>query len=108
MLNRFIEIGFKQSKPEIWVGAGWCIEYTYYPDYLVDNHFTLVTFSRESGITEKTEYRLYIHNNDNGKYISSIFQLSYDLEWNKNYLDSLFNETFKMELRDLKLNSIIQ
>jgi len=107
-IDRFLEIGFKQSEPEIWVGAGWGISYKYYPEYFTDRHYTLVTFSLESGITEKTEYRLYIHSNEDGKCINSIFQLSYDSVWNKNYLDNLFNQTFKSESRDLKLNLIIQ
>ena len=108
MLNRFLEIGFKQDEPERWVGAGWAIYYRYYPEYFTDRHYTLVTFSLESGITEKTEYRLYIHNNEDGKFIDSIFQSSYYGDWKKNYLDNLFNKTFKSESRDLKLNSIIQ
>jgi hypothetical protein len=27
-LNKFLEIGFKQSKPETWSGAGWGMEFT--------------------------------------------------------------------------------
>jgi hypothetical protein len=56
-LKRFLEIGFKQSKPETWSGAGWGREYTYYPNYLGDNHYTLVTFTHgsESGIRESTD-----------------------------------------------------
>jgi hypothetical protein len=115
-LNRFLEIGFKQSKPETWSGAGWCIEYTYYPNYLGDNHYTLVTFTRilprelfreEGGIRENTEYRLYIHVNKDGKYVDSKFQLSYDKYWNKKYLDKQFNVIFKLELRDGKLKELL-
>jgi hypothetical protein len=108
-LNKFLQIGFKQSKPETWSGAGWGMEFTYYPDYLGDNHYTLVTFThgKDAGIRENTEYRLYIHRNLDGKFIDSPFQLSYTTDWNKNYLDNKFNEIFKFELRDSKIIDIL-
>lgn len=108
-LNRFLEIGFEQSKPETWFGAGWGREYAYYPDYLGENHYTLVTFThgKEDGIKNTTEYRLYIHRNLDGKFVDSPFQLSYDRDWSKNYLDNKFNEIFKFELRDSKLKELL-
>ncbi len=108
-LNRFLEIGFEQSKPETWSGAGWGIEYAYYPNYLGENHYTLVTFTHgsESGIRENTEYRLYIHRNLDGKYVDSPFQLSYDRDCNKKYLDNQFNQIFNLELRDNKLKELL-
>jgi hypothetical protein len=96
-LNKFLEIGFNQSKPETWSGAGgWGREYTYHPNYLGDNHYTLVTFTHgeEAGIRENTEYRLYVHRDIDGMYVASKFQLSYDRDWNKNYLDNQFNQIF--------------
>ena len=91
------------------VRCGLSREYTYYPNYLGDNHYTLVTFTHgsESGIRENTEYRLYIHRNLDGKYVDSRFQLSYDRDWNKNYLDNKFKEIFKFELRDSKLKELL-
>lgn len=88
-LNKFLEIGFEQSKPEVWSGAGWFREYTYYPNYLGDNHYTLVTFTHgeEDG-----------HGNKVGKYVDSKFQLSYDKDW---------NDIFKLELRNEKLKELL-
>jgi hypothetical protein len=108
-LKRFLEIGFKQSKPETWSGAGWSREYTYYPNYLGDNHYTLVTFTHgsESDIRENTEYRLYIHRNLDGNYVKSPFQLSHDRDWNRKYLDNKFNQIFNLELRDSKLKELL-
>ena len=108
-LNKFLEIGFKQSKPEVWSGDGWGREYTYYPNYLDDNHYTLVTFTHgeEDGIRENTEYRLYIHANKDGKYVDSKFQLSYDRDWNKKHLDKQFNDIFKLELRNNRLKELL-
>jgi hypothetical protein len=108
-INRFLDIGFKQSKPETWTGTGWGMDFTYYPDYLDENHYTLVTFTHgsESGIRENTKYRLYIHRNSDGKYVDIKFDISYTTDWNKNYLDTKFNELFKFELRDSKLKELL-
>jgi hypothetical protein len=108
-INRFLDIGFKQSSPETWSGSGWSMEFKYYPDYLVDNHYTLVTFTygEESGIKENTKYRLYIHTNLDRKYVGFEFDISYDTDWNKNHLDNKLNELFKFELRDSKLKELL-
>ena len=108
-LKRFLEIGFKQSKPETWSGAGWGREYTYYPNYLGDNHYTLVTFTHgsETSIRKNTEYRFYIHRNLDGNYVKSPFQLSHDRDWNRKYLDNKFNQIFNLELRDSKLKELL-
>ena len=106
-LDRFLEIGFKQSKPELWTGAGWGREYIYSPNYFTDRHYTLVTFTygEEAGIRDNTEYRLYLHADFDGRFIDAKFQSSYDRS--KKYLDDKFDEIFKLELRNIKLNRLL-
>lgn len=108
-LDRFLEMGFKQAEPEHWTGSGWAMSYKYYPIYLIDKHYTLITFTygEEAGIRDNTEYRLYTHYNDKSGYVDCKFDLSYHKDWNKNYLDNKFKEIFKIELRNRKLNEIL-
>ncbi len=110
-IDKFIQIGFKEIKRDF-VGAGWAVEYKYYPTYLSPNHYTLVLFShgisRESRINfESGEYRLYIHNKKN-EFISSPFQGTYNGKWNINHLDNTFKKVFKSEMRDIIISNMIE
>jgi len=102
-LDRFLEIGFTKYKDGT-TSIGKSSEYKYYPDYLGDNHYTLVTFTHYTSLD--TDYRLYIHS-ANGGFVDSIFQLSGGKDWNDNYLNKKFDEIFVREVRDVKLNNII-
>lgn len=103
ILELFIEIGFTLHK-EGNTGIGETQELKYYPDYLYDKHYTLVTFKHNNynGKPTGTDFRLYIHNNIDGSYFRSPFQTS--------NLESVIlnvNKIFKSELRDIKLNNIL-
>jgi hypothetical protein len=114
MIEEFLKIGFKFSKSEN-TGAGFVKEYSYYPEYLKDNHYTLVTFRNHSpaktldgdSVDQGTDYRLYVHRNSDGSFVSSPFQLS-----DKGiYLEQNFKNIFKNELINLnrkkQLNKIL-
>ena len=103
ILELFIEIGFTLHK-EGNTGIGETQELKYYPDYLYDKHYTLVTFKHNNynGKPTGTDFRLYIHNNIDGSYFTSPFQTS--------NLDSVIlnvNKILKSELREIKVNNIL-
>ena len=94
--------------------AGIGLHYRYYPEYLGDNHYTLVIFiSRnyiKDGYTLKVlyrcrDFRLYIHDK-NGKYIDSHFEISDYDDCNINRLNKEINEIFYREIRKMKLERI--
>jgi len=110
-IDRFIEIGFKQID-KMFTSAGCASHFKYYPSYLIDKHYTLVTFShgKEESL-ENCEYRLYVHNNVDGSYADSIFQTTYKHANSIKISNEMFDETFKQELKQLlrtqKLNTLI-
>lgn len=123
MLNRFLEIGFKLKSEEITNSKGVLRHYHYKPDYLNGDHYTLVTFkssgnvitmgydksgkmSREVKPNTSTDFRLYIHNSD-GKYVSSLIQISDGNDWNRNYINEKIDEIFKSEIRQNKLAQLL-
>jgi hypothetical protein len=130
-LNRFTEIGFFQSKPETWTGAGWSREYKYYPEYFDDKHYTLVIYTHGTNtqISPSSEYRLYLHSTKDLKYIKSEFQgryfeSSYDslhfitcrkkvfyyhfYQLSKMKMEDEFNRLFKLEIREKNLKIILE
>jgi len=54
--------------------AGRSFEYKYFPEYMKNTHYTLVIFIHKSDL--KRDFRLYLHNNSNGSYNDSYFQIS--------------------------------
>ena len=104
MIENFLNIGFKLSKSDR-TKYGLLKEYSYYPEYLVDNHYTLLTYRSHlpsrtlDGVTvdQGTDYRLYVCRNIDGKFIDSPFQLS-DRD---DLLEKKFKEVFKGELKKL-------
>lgn len=101
-LDRFKSIGFILTKSDK-TNAGTVTEWSYYPDWLEDKHFTLVLFCSNR---KKHWYLLYIHNNSDGSYYDSPFQLTYN-ERNANYLNSEFDRIFISELRNNQINQIL-
>jgi predicted peptidase len=109
-IEKFTNIGFVQigiTHP----GAGWAIEYKYYPDYFVDKHYTLVVFSHGDTNSEinydTADYRLYTHHNVTGENVDCVFQLAPDNEWRRNHLNERFREVFKQECREIVIDDLI-
>ena len=94
MIDNFINIGFKFKESKE-TSMGVINEYNYYPDYLGENHYTLITF-RSHFLSQDTDYRLYIHNS-NSEFVDSPFQLSD----RGSDLERRFKEVFKGELKKL-------
>jgi hypothetical protein len=106
MIDKFIELGFSLVSER--VNIPFTSEYKYYPYYLKDSHFTLVCFGHgETTFTDNTDYRLYINYNDGGGFAKCLFQLSRSNQWNRDHMDQIFSDLFKLELREVKLNSIL-
>lgn len=103
-LERFLSIGFKFHSCDE-PGAGKAYEYKYYPDYMVDKHYTLVVFKFNSD--SHCDWRLYIHNNQDYTYSDSIFQVGDHTEWNRNYINNNIDKIFQSEMRDLLLENIL-
>jgi hypothetical protein len=82
------------------IGIG--LHYKYYPRYMRDTHYTLVVFVTRFS----RDYRLYIHNNCDGSYNDSLFQISDSTNWTIKYLHEEISNVFKVELRKNKLESI--
>lgn len=88
--------------------------YKYYPKYLGNNHYTLVIFRTHDhlyysdvlGDKSPTEYRLYIHKNEDDSFVKIIFQLSDGSGKNKYNLNTEIKKIFKHELLLLKLKNI--
>ncbi len=97
----FQKIGFsffEVSRTEI----GIVFDFKYYPEYLKDSHYTLVLFyflQENLNSKYKSDYRLYEHSNEDGRYINSPFQCSYNCSYN--YLEDSCIKTFRKELMDL-------
>jgi hypothetical protein len=103
MIDMFLEVGFKLVKQED-TEFGYIREYKYYPDYMGDNHYTLVLFTYKIG--GDTDWRLYIHRNKDGSYVESPFQLSDFTDRNKVFIKDYFNKIFFAEIRNQKLEKI--
>jgi hypothetical protein len=104
LLDRFLSVGFKfHSYDE--PGAGKAYEYKYYPDYMGDRHYTLVVFKFNSG--SGCDWRLYVHNNSDYKYVDSIFQIGDWTDSNRDYISSQIDKIFNAELRDLLLENLL-
>jgi hypothetical protein len=91
-------------------GAGWAWDYKYYPSYLGDNHYTLLAFTSGSDrkICMKTEYRLYVHKNIDGSFVSTPFQLTAKpLMDGTDLLTQKFEKLFRMELREIEIDKIL-
>ena len=102
-LKKFLTIGFKfHSYDEL--PAGKVYEYKYYPDYMDDKHYTLVVFEHYQ--CSNKDWRLYIHNNSDGSFLDSPFQINDHSEWNRNYINNMIDEIFKSEIRDMKLKEL--
>lgn len=99
MINLFEKIGFICNKKQQETDVGYVNEYKYYPSYMVDKHYTLVTFKYKYGYL--TIYRLYVHNNVDGSYYDNIFDTS-DVD----YIYNKLNKIFKREFRKMKLERI--
>jgi hypothetical protein len=106
ILELLIKIGFTLHKEDN-TGIGDLKEFKYYPDYISDNHYTLVTFnytncfhalSQLATNPSGTEFRLYVHRNIDNSFVSSPFQCRNPYTYIK--------EIFKSELREIKLNMI--
>jgi hypothetical protein len=103
-LKLFSEIGFKHIE-ERFTEIGIVNDYKYYPIYLQPNHYTLITFCMKNNPSD-LDYRLYIHS-ETGKFVDSPFQINPSLL----RVPTLFNEEiekqFKAEMRDIKINQIL-
>ncbi len=104
----FKSIGFtihKDGSTEI----GSIKEYKYYSPKLVDNHYNLVLFKHNEG--KDTDFRLYVHKNENGSYVDCPFQVSTYNKHNKKYILHMINKLFDSEiqslLRDDKLETLL-
>ncbi len=93
-------------------------EYKYYPKYFIDWHYTLILFSSgayyyqkgiplEENKTTIIDHRLYIHQNLGGSYIDSPYQISSSSETNQKKIIEEIHKIFVLELRDQKLNQLI-
>ena len=103
MIDMFLEIGFKLVRQED-TEVGYVKEYKYYPDYMEDKHYTLVLFTYRKG--SGNDWRLYIHRNEDGRYIESTFQLSDYTDRNKVFIKKHFDKIFFAEIRNQKLEKI--
>lgn len=108
-IEKFTDIGFKEVKRD-YPGAGWAVEYKYYPEYLAPNHYTLIVFSHGPKTKkidfESGEYRLYIHN-EAGEFVDSKFQVSLYTEGHRKYVNDKFQEIFKPERRESIIGDLI-
>lgn len=106
VLDIFKSLGFTFYKSGN-TSVGLCDEFKYYPNYLNDSHYTLVTFKHKNNITHQygTEFRLYRHRNDNGSFIESPFQIT-NYKSNTSIITNI-NSLFINELRDIKINEIL-
>ena len=107
LLDIFKSLGFVFYKTTN-TSAGSSDEFKYYPDYLDDSHYTLVTFKHKNNITHQygTEFRLYRHKNVKGSFIESPFQIT-NSNHNSKYITEKIDVLFINELRDIKLNKIL-
>ena len=113
LLELFYDIGFVKIKSHN-PGAGWATEYKYRPDYLESTHYTLVTFESDVHKLDddtkytSTDFRLYIHNNIDGSFNESVFQMGVSKHdtYCKKKIISILNDRFRMELRDKLLSSL--
>ena len=101
-LDRFQSIGFTLTKSEDTNNDCTIHTWNYYPQWLVDKHFTLVFFQSKW----EAEFRLYIHHNSDGSYYDSPFQLSYNYR-TSDYLNLEFDRIFISDLRNTKLDRIL-
>lgn len=112
VMDKITKIGFTlkgTNNP----GAVTSYEYIYQPDYLQDNHYTLVILkSHKPTIDFKTreplyiniDYRLYTHNKD-GKFVNSPFQIGYHNDF---IIKREFKKVFKQEFREMLISDLIE
>ena len=70
-----------------------------------DKHYTLIIFKFNSG--SGCDWRLYVHNNSDYKYVDSIFQIGDWTDSNRDYISSQIDKIFNAELRDLLLENLL-
>jgi hypothetical protein len=107
------KIGFSLKKTSM-PGGGTSYEYIYQPDYLQDNHYTLVIFKSNNYTTDyrtkqqlykNIDYRLYTHNKD-GKFVNSPFQIG--SHNNGLLIKREFKKVFKQEFREMLISDLIE
>lgn len=103
ILDLLKRIGFSRGDDHH-TAIGVSEEYRYYPDYLGTNQYTMVIFRYRKD--QDSNYRLYIHNQE-GKFVSSPFQLRAYNEYNQNLIKGKIEEIFCRELREIKLEKIL-
>ncbi len=103
LIDKLIQIGFKEVDHDL---NGEWIKYEYHPTYLKHNHhFTLYISSsnREKIVLETANYALDMMQKS-GKFSNSVFEYLYDQP--VEYIDSIVNDVFKIELRNSKIDGI--
>ena len=86
-------------------------KYKYRPDYMGENHYTLIVFDYKKPTMDissnplylNKDYRLYIHNSE-GRFVDSPFQIggtNFDLLCRK------FRQVFVSEMRDFMLEDVL-
>lgn len=87
-------------------------KYKYRPDYMGENHYTLIVFDSKNPTMDiswtpmyfNKDYRLYVHNSE-GFFIDSPFQIG--SPGNFDLLRRKFRQTFVSEMRDFVLEEIL-
>lgn len=105
ILNLMLEIGFKfvnTTRTE----DGMFHNYKYYPEYLQNKHYTFVLFVYRHYAS--CDHRLYVHRNDTGTFIESIFQQSNFSNLNRIIIRDCINDKFVSELRVITIKNIIK
>lgn len=106
-LSKFTDLGFRFNRYQIKVHSNQ-MEYIYRPNYLGGNYYSLVldTVNVTGIIINYTRFRLAILDKE-GSYIEYFYDLRYSGSSRK-YMDDLFEEIFRRELREQTLNRILK
>jgi hypothetical protein len=104
IIDQFTSFGFKLHSCET-TEVGTINEFKYFPSYLEDTHYTLVLFDYHKH--DHADHRLYMHNNSDGSYVSSFYQMSNSTDWNQNYIRENIEEIYTTEIRMATINEIL-
>ena len=104
IIDQMLSFGFKYHKTEA-NSIGIMTEYKYHPSYFNDQHYTLVFFDYID--YDSADHRLYIHNNKDGSFVKSLYQVNCGSAWCHKYLPQKINELFINEIRIVTINDLL-
>lgn len=105
IVDQFKIFGFKYNKT-IDVTSSGALSYSYYPENFQDKYYVFLIFQYNNA--DYTDHRLSVHMNDRDQYLSTIYQIRSDSDYNKTRIREAIQNVFAAEIRTIAIRTIIE